>query len=144
MAKLTWRNDWLTFLETVKELYDRGFTDDAVSDFFGEKEVRWVGRVQEQRADEEMPGVQLAMTPGLIELSDGRFSAVDYLFLNLDPADRKAWRRINTGESVRFTATLVNESGPFTGISWSDLGDGKGLLLIGTENGKLVEVVGEK
>lgn len=144
MKTQTWRSDWAAFLDAVKQCYDRGLSDEAVSDYFGEKEVSWVGELRERRPYEELPGVELEMPEKTITLSDGRFATVSYLFLNLDNANAAAWEQVNPGDRVRFKATLKKENGPFTGISWSSFGEKRGELLIGTKNGKLVEVVSEE
>ncbi len=137
----SWTTDWHSFVASVGAAFDAGLDDSAVTERFAGQTVTWVGRVSEKRLNGENPGIQLDMPVAHVELSDGRRSTVDYLFLHLAEQDVESWRNVETGATVRFNASITHGNGPFPGIQWSDLDEKRGVILIATENATFLESV---
>lgn len=128
-----WTIDWESFVRSVGDLFNQGLDNRTVTEQFAGTPVVWTGRVAEKRFDTDRPGVQMEMQPIEVKLPGGRVAIVDYLFLTLNDGDMPLWNDVKVGTPLRFTTRIRKASGPFTGVSWSDLDERRGVVLFLTE-----------
>jgi hypothetical protein len=128
-----WMGDWEAFVNAVGRLFGSGLDDDAVTGQFAGKQVVWKGKVRNKRLEITRPGIQMEMPAVTVNLTDGRHAKVDFLFLTLREGEAESWRGIDAGTDIHFATQIRGSSGPFAGISWSDLGDNRGLILFLTD-----------
>jgi len=137
-----WVEDWEAFVNSVAELFGGGLDDASVTERFAGKRVVWKGKVAGKRLAIARPGIQMEMPEVAVELADCRHAKVDFLFLTLREGEHESWRDTRIGADIHFATRIRQSSGPFAGISWSDLGDNRGLILFLTDGA--VPVKGRK
>ncbi len=139
MNQAQWQSDWQTFVEQVGRDFGKGMSEAKVSQRYTGKPVTWVGIVRDKQSNEFSNGVGFEMPSCKVSLPDGRWSVVDYLFVNVDRA-YAGWKKVPLGAAVRFRA-ILDGNGPFPAIQWSSLESKKGVILLGAKCGELLEVL---
>jgi len=138
MKPIEWQINWESFINSIALDFDKGASDEDLTNKYGGSEVIWEGKITEIKLDEEFsPGVQLEMPKISIPLNNGKVLEADYLFLNTDAQTKNTWLKAGVGDFVSFKTLISLGDGPFPGISISiDEEDILALPLIGTYNSR--------
>ncbi len=126
-------SDWETFIKSIGELFGRDLDDCDVTAQYAGKRVVSTGKLAEKRFRPDRAGVQMDMPAVRIDLPDGRYAKVDYLFLKLRNEDVQSWRMIPEGKTLRFETQIAQMIGPLPAIRWLDASDGKGIIMFSTD-----------
>lgn len=109
----------------------------------GNNEFSWQGTIHRLRLDSAYTsGVEFQMPECTHIVGAGKFIKASYLFVNVDPEDRKIWAKLSESTNVTFSVLIpAIEYGFVLGIKVStDDIDNEAIVLIGTKHGKPIGI----
>ncbi len=117
----TWMTNWGIFIEQISDLYRVGLDDYAIVQRFAGQRVLWTGTLAEKCYSKDVAGVQMDMPTITVDLPNGHFANVNYLFLNLRGDELLLWQDIEVGTTLRFATQISQWLTPFPAIRcWND------------------------